>query len=114
MFNPCFEHCYNRYGKQYSSECDEKCEFAKMVKEKKIIEEELEQYKLGDCMNNCEHYDNCANYIYSKGYNKAINDCKTYIGLHRKYAEHSIDDYVNYLQIASWLNNKIAEQINSK
>ena len=36
--------------------------------------EELQAYKLGDCMNDCEHYDNCSNYIYSKGYNKAIDD----------------------------------------
>ena len=36
--------------------------------------EELKHYKLGDCMNDCEHYDNCSNYIYSKGYNKAIYD----------------------------------------
>ena len=55
-----------------------------------------------------------AEEFYITGYNKAIDDCKTYIGLHRKYAEHSIDDYVNYLQMASWLNNKIAEQINYK
>ena len=25
-------------------------------------------------MNDCEHYDNCSNYIYSKGYNQAIDD----------------------------------------
>ena len=37
--------------------------------------EELQAYKLGDCMNDCEHYKNCANYIYSKGYNKAIDEC---------------------------------------
>ena len=49
--------------------------------------------------------------IYEDGYNKAIDDCKTYIGLHRLYAERSIDDYVNYLQMASWLNNKIAEHL---
>jgi len=36
--------------------------------------EEFKAYKLGDCMNDCEHYDNCSNYIYSKGYNKAIDD----------------------------------------
>lgn len=36
--------------------------------------EELNAYKLGECMNDCEHYENCANYIYSKGYNKAIDD----------------------------------------
>ena len=50
---------------------------------------------------------------FDDGYNKAIDDCKTYIGLHRKYAEHSIDDYVNYLQMASWLNNKISEHLKS-
>ena len=33
MFNPCVEHCYPRYGKQYSSECDGKCEYARTVKE---------------------------------------------------------------------------------
>lgn len=36
--------------------------------------EEFKAYKLGDCMNDCEHYENCSNYIYSKGYNKAIDD----------------------------------------
>ena len=36
--------------------------------------EEIPKYKNGDCMNNCEHYDNCSNYIYSKGYNKAIDE----------------------------------------
>lgn len=36
--------------------------------------EELRHYQLGDCMNYCEHYDNCSNYIYSKGYKKAIDD----------------------------------------
>ena len=41
--------------------------------------EELKAYKLGDCMNDCEHYDNCSNYIYSKGYNKAIDDFVTRI-----------------------------------
>lgn len=38
--------------------------------------DKLETYKNGDCMNECKHYDNCANYIYSKGYNKAIDDYK--------------------------------------
>ena len=27
MYNPCFE-CYNRYGKQYTEECDNKCDYA--------------------------------------------------------------------------------------
>lgn len=36
--------------------------------------EKLKHYQLGNCMNDCEHYKNCSNYIYSKGYNKAIDD----------------------------------------
>lgn len=36
--------------------------------------DELQAYKKGDCMNDCEHYDNCSDYIYSKGYNKAIDE----------------------------------------
>jgi len=27
MYNPCFE-CLNRYGKQYTEECDDMCEYA--------------------------------------------------------------------------------------
>lgn len=27
MYNPCFE-CLNRYGKQYTEECDSTCEYA--------------------------------------------------------------------------------------
>ena len=30
-YNPCFE-CLNRHGKQYSEECDSKCEYAYAVK----------------------------------------------------------------------------------
>lgn len=32
MFNPCLEHCYQKYDKQYSSDCDNNCEFAKAIK----------------------------------------------------------------------------------
>lgn len=35
MFNPCMEHCFIRYGKQYTSECDNVCDYAKAVKDKK-------------------------------------------------------------------------------
>lgn len=41
MFNPCVEHCFNRFGKQYTVDCDENCEFAKVIKEKKKLELEL-------------------------------------------------------------------------
>ena len=44
-----------------------------LIESKKAIEE-FKAYKNGDCMNDCEHYDNCSNYTYSKGYNKAIDD----------------------------------------
>ena len=44
------------------------------VSEIEAIIKALEYYQLGDCMNDCEHYENCSNYIYSKGYNKAIDD----------------------------------------
>ena len=30
MYNPCFE-CYNRYGKQYTEECDDTCEYAHVL-----------------------------------------------------------------------------------
>lgn len=46
MFNPCFEHCNLRFGKQYTPDCDDKCEFAKVVKEKKDLEKELLIHKL--------------------------------------------------------------------
>ena len=30
MYNPCLE-CYNRYGRQYTEECDEMCEYANIL-----------------------------------------------------------------------------------
>lgn len=45
MFNPCIEHCYNRYGKQYSSDCDDKCEYAKMANEYNLLKNRDEQRK---------------------------------------------------------------------
>lgn len=43
MINPCVDLCYTRYGKQYSSDYDGKCEYAKVIKEKKILEEEMDR-----------------------------------------------------------------------
>lgn len=40
MFNPCFDYCYLKFGKQYTQDCDGKCVFAKVSKEKKKLEEE--------------------------------------------------------------------------
>ena len=30
MYNPCFE-CMNRYGREYSEECDHKCDYANLA-----------------------------------------------------------------------------------
>ena len=38
LFNPCYEHCFLRYGKEYSPECDLKCEYAKAVFMYKAVE----------------------------------------------------------------------------
>ena len=46
---------------------------------------ELRHYQLGDCMNDCEHYENCSNYIYSKGYNKAIDDLLEQVRFEEKW-----------------------------
>lgn len=37
MFNPCIDHCYLRYGKQYSKECKENCAYAKAVNDIKTV-----------------------------------------------------------------------------
>ena len=34
MFEPCYEHCYLRFGKQYTPDCDDKCAYAKAIKER--------------------------------------------------------------------------------
>lgn len=80
MFNPCVDHCYLKYGKQYNSECDEKCEYAKALKalektkaERDAAFEALEElYMLNSC-NTCEQkevreyvppgQDGCSHYI---------------------------------------------------
>ena len=44
MYNPCFE-CMNRYGKQYTEECDNKCDYANALSKLKAyggIDEVLE------------------------------------------------------------------------
>ena len=44
MYNPCFE-CMNRYGREYTEECDSKCEYANALSKLKAyggIDEVLE------------------------------------------------------------------------
>lgn len=38
--NPCTEYCFNRYGKEYSSECDTECEYASEVRKRKLLEQQ--------------------------------------------------------------------------
>lgn len=35
MYNPCFE-CMNRYGKEYTEECDNTCEYANALSKLKL------------------------------------------------------------------------------
>ena len=61
MFEPCFEHCYLRYGKQYTKECDNNCNYAKTIKILKTLLgcEYCKRYLIcpvGDC-NNYEKYE---------------------------------------------------------
>jgi hypothetical protein len=70
--------------------------------------EELKAYKLGDCMNDCEHYDNCSNYIYLKGYNKAIDEF-----VYKISQEFMRNDEDGNLYIYLWIDEfkKIAEKM---
>lgn len=43
MYSPCFE-CMNRYGRQYTEDCDSKCDYANVMSKLKVyggIEEVL-------------------------------------------------------------------------
>jgi hypothetical protein len=42
MFEPCYEHCYLRYGVQYTEECDTNCNYAKVIKESNKKDEIIE------------------------------------------------------------------------
>lgn len=48
MINPCIDFCYHRYGRQYSQECDDKCEYAKLIKEKSRLESNEKSTTLED------------------------------------------------------------------
>lgn len=43
--NPCIEFCWNRYKKQYSPECDIKCEYAKVALEYKELRRSIKHGK---------------------------------------------------------------------
>lgn len=71
--------------------------------------EEFKSYKNGDCMNDCEHYDNCSNYIYSKGYNKAVD----YFAERLKYQSTFLKSMLNdkYGWVSEIEIDEIAEQM---
>lgn len=50
--NPCTEYCYLRYGKQYSKECDDECEFASWVQIAKDLQTKLDS--IDSALNNLE------------------------------------------------------------
>ena len=65
--------------------------------------EEFKAYKSGDCMNNCEHYDNCANYIYSKGYNQGTIDRAEELQKCREYGyKKAIDECIKIIEETVW------------
>lgn len=65
--------------------------------------EEFKAYKLGDCMNDCEHYENCSNYIYSKGYDKAIDD---FVNQHKEKYGFDTTSGVQIITIAEQLKGE--------
>lgn len=52
MFNPCYEHCYLKYGRQYTEECDNSCEYANSLSKLKPYGGIDEVVKIMKC-NNC-------------------------------------------------------------
>lgn len=41
MMIPCKDHCYIRFGKQYTEDCDTRCDYAKAVKESQQLRSEV-------------------------------------------------------------------------
>lgn len=39
---PCIDYCYNHFGKQYSEDCDFKCDYARLIRKNKQLEKENE------------------------------------------------------------------------
>lgn len=57
MYSPCFE-CLNRYGKQYSKECDGTCDYAVAVKAINSLQTEIKslQDKIDDLEMQLEYH----------------------------------------------------------
>lgn len=69
MINPCKDLCHMKFGKQYPYDCDNKCEFAIIIEDHKMLEEEMNRSikTLAElatqfcCLTECE---NCPVMIY--------------------------------------------------
>lgn len=53
IFNPCYDYCYIRLNKQYTEDCDKKCDFAKAIEENKILRAEGEWIYICWCVFKC-------------------------------------------------------------
>lgn len=47
MLNPCYDHCYLKYGKQYTKECDTICDYAIQTKVIGYLLDMLEEEHMG-------------------------------------------------------------------
>lgn len=47
--NPCIDYCFNRFGKEYTKDCDNNCEYAKVIVENKKLQVDLAR------MTNADH-----------------------------------------------------------
>ncbi len=75
--NPCVALCYARFGKEYTPECDNYCDYAKLHLESKRLRDELEQAKAGVRHG---HWINFPPYECGAGYKKGqqCSECYTY------------------------------------
>ena len=57
MYSPCFE-CLNRYGKEYSKECDTTCDYAASIKTRNRLLDEISdlQNKIDDLEMQLEYH----------------------------------------------------------
>ena len=39
--DPCIDYCFNRFGKEYTKDCDNNCEYAKVIAENKKLQSDL-------------------------------------------------------------------------
>lgn len=67
--DPCIDYCFNRFGKEYTKDCDNNCEYAKVIAENKKLQSDLSrvtaerdaaiEYVRGQCKY-CKHNFDCT------------------------------------------------------